>query len=161
MFTLDAWLENPDPSLRIIDDHSRRVVAEWRGQELRDLLDSGIIAPTDCCGPHSRDTVHETIRNLILEACLEGITVQRRAPQPRPDAQAPPMANRSRVNAANPEKRHCRPHSGRPADPQRNRQRRVTCAQGPAGAPRPTKKTRNAAKGHVLHLVFRKHPPLH
>ncbi|WP_017940911.1 MULTISPECIES: hypothetical protein [unclassified Thioalkalivibrio] len=158
MFTLDAWLENPAPSLRIIDDHSRRVVAEWRGQELRDLLDSGIIAPTDCCGPQSRDTVHETTRDLILEACLEGITVQRRAPATRPDAPVP-LASQTADNAGRPGHRVHQPLARQPAAPG-NRSRQLTCARA-AGAAHPTKKPREIAKGRVLHVAFRKWPPLH
>ncbi|WP_018876872.1 hypothetical protein [Thioalkalivibrio sp. ALE31] len=158
MFTLDAWLENPDPSLRIIDEPSRRIVAEWRGQELRDLLETGIIAPADCCGPQARDQAHETIRELILEACLEGITVQRRPPEPRPDMSAsmkrPADSDDHPTRNPHPGGASCEPATAR------SRSRRMTCAQGP-GATQPTKKTRDIAKGQVLHVAFRKCPSLH
>jgi hypothetical protein len=91
MFTLNAWLERPNPLLRIVDSRSRRVVAEWRGDDLQALLDSGTLAPADCCGPRSREVEHETIRELILEACLEGITVRRRTHKPRCPQPARPI----------------------------------------------------------------------
>ncbi|MFO7955110.1 MAG: hypothetical protein R6U45_10020 [Thioalkalivibrio sp.] len=158
MFTLDAWLENPDPSLRIIDEHSRRIVAEWRGADLQELLETGVIAATDCCGPYARETAHETIRELILEACLEGITVQRRAAAPRPDARAP-LPRQHGGNAEHPGDRHPRPHARQPPAPG-NRLRPLTCGQG-SGAAHPTKKRRDIAKGRVLHVAFRQWPPLH
>jgi hypothetical protein len=91
MLTLDAWLERPNPLLRIVDSRSRRVVAEWRGDDLQALLDSGTLAPADCCGPRSREVEQETIRKLILEACLEGITVRRRTHKPRCPQPARPI----------------------------------------------------------------------
>ncbi|WP_019625862.1 hypothetical protein [Thioalkalivibrio sp. ALJT] len=153
MFTLDAWLENPNPSLRIIDERSHRIVAEWRGQELRDLLDTGIIAPTDCCGPQSRATAHETIRELILEACLEGITVQRRPSEP---ASAPAVS----AHAAN--THPDRPAHGHTREPTAagRRSRHLTCTRAP-GTAQPTQKHRDIAKGQVLHVAFRKCPPPH
>ncbi|WP_155984983.1 MULTISPECIES: hypothetical protein [unclassified Thioalkalivibrio] len=78
MFTLDAWLERTHPSLRIVDSASRRVIAQWQGDDLHHLFESGTIAPEECCGPRSRESEHETIRELMLEACLEGLTVCRR-----------------------------------------------------------------------------------
>lgn len=88
MFTLDAWLERTHPSLRIVDSASRRVIAEWRGDNLHHLFESGTIAPDECCGPRSRESEHETIRELMLEACLEGLTVCRRNPQRTPQGEA-------------------------------------------------------------------------
>ncbi|WP_155988202.1 MULTISPECIES: hypothetical protein [unclassified Thioalkalivibrio] len=93
MFTLDAWLERTHPSLRIIDSASRRVIAEWQGEELHHLFESGTVAPDDCCGPRSRESEHETIRELMLEACLEGLTVCRRNSQREASSTSPcPLA---------------------------------------------------------------------
>lgn len=155
MFTLDAWLENPDPSLRIIDESSRRIVAEWRGDDLRELLESGIVATADCCGPRARDTAHETIRDLILEACLEGITVRRRTPEPDATARLEGRpGDHPRHPGANHHPKRCQPaHPG-------SRSRPLVCARGP-NATRPSKKPRSIAKGRVLHVAFRKCPPLH
>ena len=86
MLTLDAWLERSHPSLRIVDSGSRRVVAEWQGDELQRLFESGTIAPDDCRGPRSRESEHATIRALMLEACLEGLSVCRRSHHPSPEA---------------------------------------------------------------------------
>ncbi|MGM0553842.1 MAG: hypothetical protein ACQETK_08620 [Pseudomonadota bacterium] len=158
MFTLDAWLEKPDPLLRITDDHSRRIVAEWRGQDLQDLLESGIIVAADCCGPHARETAHETIRELILESCLQGITLQRRLPGPRPDAPAP-LARRSGDNSEYPDNHHQGLHARQPTAPN-SHSRHLACAQGPK-ATHASKKPREIAKGRILHVAFRKCPPLH
>ncbi|WP_026332669.1 hypothetical protein [Thioalkalivibrio sp. ALE18] len=82
MLTLDAWLECPSPRVRILDRDSRRVVAEWQGRELADLMESGRLCPEDCRGRPGADAEHEIIRELLLESCLGDLTVARRTAAP-------------------------------------------------------------------------------
>lgn len=145
MFTLDAWLERPNPLLRIVDSRSRRVVAEWRGDDLQALLDSGTLAPADCCGPRSREAEHETIRELILEACLEGITVQRRTHKPRRPQPARPVP-------------HGHTSSGQPAPtiaPADARHLKMIVSSQ-SGAEQKSPRLRSAADERFLRLAFRR-----
>lgn len=108
MLTLDAWLEHPAPRVRILDDHSRRVVAEWKGEELAELLETGRLCADDCRSHPGAETEHELIRELLLESCLGDLSVARRTAAPLPSAAdcrpaRPAAAARGHAGACRPE----------------------------------------------------------
>jgi hypothetical protein len=69
-YIIDAWLERPDPYLRITHRHTGIRVIEWRNEKVATLLEQGVICPQDlqqsqCCSK-------ELVQELFLLACLEG-----------------------------------------------------------------------------------------
>ncbi len=69
-YLIDAWLERPDPYLRVTHRHTGVSVIEWRDQRVRALLERGVICPSElqqcsCCSK-------EMVQELFLLACLEG-----------------------------------------------------------------------------------------
>lgn len=67
-FILDAWLEQKNPRLRIVDAGSNVVVLDWNESVLRPLLDSGEICPKDFNNP-CKSEIQGLIRELFLLAC--------------------------------------------------------------------------------------------
>ncbi|WP_018141326.1 hypothetical protein [Thioalkalivibrio sp. ALJ7] len=147
MFKLDAWLERRDPMLRIVDEDSDRTVAEWQGEALQELLESGVLSPGECQAPRSRDTVHELIRELILESCLGGITVQRRSV---PSDTSPPRTNHRREST----------HAEDYTPSAHGRPRQLACpAAREARSHKPGNRVPAVARGRVLHVAFRRCTP--
>lgn len=144
MFKLDAWLERRDPMLRIVDEGSDRTVAEWRGEALQELLESGVLSSGECQAPRSRDTVHELIRELILESCLGGISVQRRS---IPSDTSSPQTGHQRKST----------NTGACKRSAPSRSRQVTCPDARDGRHhKPGDRVPAVARGRVLHVAFRR-----
>jgi hypothetical protein len=82
-YIVDAWLERPDPQIRILDPRSGAIRLAWQPERVRELLDSGRISAADfdcqdeCC-------VCELVRDLFLLSCIvEGsVCVRRRSTKP-------------------------------------------------------------------------------
>lgn len=47
---IDAWLERRDPRLRVWDCDNHEVLVEWRGANLRWLLEQGLLELDDLAG---------------------------------------------------------------------------------------------------------------
>jgi hypothetical protein len=69
-YIIDAWLERPDPCLRITHCHTGIRVLEWRNERLHTLLEQGVICAHDLQQPQC--STKELVQELFLLACLEG-----------------------------------------------------------------------------------------
>ncbi len=66
-FVLDAWLERPEPRLRVLD--GKRVVLDLPPAVVRRLLESGELVAEDFRQP-CRHAVQALIRRLFLLGCV-------------------------------------------------------------------------------------------
>jgi len=67
-FQIDAWLERPDPQMRVIDTATGVVVAEFNQTEIQQLCDWGEICPQDFCEQCTK-TQQALTQQLLLASC--------------------------------------------------------------------------------------------
>lgn len=68
-YQIDAWLERKDPELRVTLRNTGVVLLHWHSDELRPMLESGLLNPDDFCCCQGREK--ELVRELFLLACLD------------------------------------------------------------------------------------------
>ncbi len=69
---LDAEIERVEVSLRIVDEHSGRVAAEFTAEEMRRLLESGRLDMVDLFDERREQKV---VRDLVLCACARNLRI--------------------------------------------------------------------------------------
>lgn len=85
-FQIDAWLERPDPQMRVIDTATGAVVAEFNQTEIQQLCDWGEICPQDFCN-QCTETQESLVKQLLLASCARQIG------QPVPEITVAPPSN--------------------------------------------------------------------
>ncbi len=69
---IDAWLERSDPYLRIVDEATGALVAEFDHEAITQLLQWGDICLEElCCA--DRVCQHQLVRELLLAACARAV----------------------------------------------------------------------------------------
>ncbi|HID82227.1 MAG TPA: hypothetical protein EYH06_00375 [Chromatiales bacterium] len=71
-FQIDAWLERPDPQMRVIDTATGVVVAEFNQTEIQQLCEWGEICPQDFCS-RCAETQEALVKQLLLASCARQI----------------------------------------------------------------------------------------
>jgi hypothetical protein len=66
-YIVDAWLEQPQPRLRVTDRRSGRVLIDWGAERVRGLLERGDLVAADFCLGPAR--LQDTVRELFLLSC--------------------------------------------------------------------------------------------
>jgi len=69
-YMIDAWLERPDPYLRVTHKLTGIRIIDWKTEQIREMLDCGALCPDDFSD--GRRSPKELVRELFLLACLEG-----------------------------------------------------------------------------------------
>lgn len=68
-YIIDAWLERPDPYIRVVHKERRIPVIEWHGKQVKEMIACGALCPFDFS---SADTNRqELIKELFILSCLE------------------------------------------------------------------------------------------
>lgn len=67
IYQIDAWLERKDPELRVTLRNSGVVLLHWTSDELKPMLEAGLLNPQDFCCCQGREK--ELLRELFLIAC--------------------------------------------------------------------------------------------
>jgi len=68
-YQIDAWLERKEPELKVTLRNTDVVLLYWHSDELKPMLDSGLLNPNDFCCCQGQEK--ELVRELFLLACLE------------------------------------------------------------------------------------------
>jgi len=66
-YIVDAWLEQPQPRLRVTERQSGQVLIDWGAERVRGLLERGDLVAADFCRSPAR--LQETVRELFLLSC--------------------------------------------------------------------------------------------
>jgi hypothetical protein len=70
-YTIDAWLERPDPYIRVIHKDRQISVIEWRGKQVKELIETGALCPCDFSAPEKN--TRELVKELFILSCLDQI----------------------------------------------------------------------------------------
>lgn len=68
-YQIDAWLERKDPEIRVTLRNTGVVLLHWHSEELKPMLDAGLLNPEDFCCCQGKEK--ELVRELFLLACIE------------------------------------------------------------------------------------------
>ncbi|KEA63235.1 hypothetical protein ADIMK_2759 [Marinobacterium lacunae] len=68
-YQIDAWLERKDPELRVTLRNTGVVLLHWHSEELKPMLESGLLNPHDFCCCQGKEK--ELVRELFLIACMD------------------------------------------------------------------------------------------
>ncbi len=70
-YMIDAWLERPDPYIRVIHKERKIPVLEWSGTEVKELIACGAVCPFDFRSTQVNE--QELIKELFVLSCLDWI----------------------------------------------------------------------------------------
>lgn len=68
-YLIDAWLERPDPYIRVIHKTRKIPVLEWHGKQVNEMLCNGVISPDDLTS--TTTNTQELVKELFILSCLE------------------------------------------------------------------------------------------
>lgn len=68
-YQIDAWLERPDPYLKVTDKNTGIPVIDWNSERLHNLIERGAICADDFTSPEKNQ--QELVKDLFLLSCLE------------------------------------------------------------------------------------------
>jgi len=66
---LNAWLERKEPQRHIYDSESGTALLALAGEDVRQLIDSGLITPTELMSPMTDE--NELVQNLLQYCGLQ------------------------------------------------------------------------------------------
>jgi len=72
-YFIDAWLDRPQPYLRIINRLTGQVCLEVEGDELEELREQGALDMQELCSPEP-SLIKAKIRQLFLLCCAQATT---------------------------------------------------------------------------------------
>lgn len=72
-YFIDAWLDRPQPYLRIINRLTGQVCLEVEGDELEELRKQGALDMQELCSPEP-SLIKAKIRQLFLLCCAQATT---------------------------------------------------------------------------------------
>lgn len=67
-YMIDAWLERPDPYIRVVHKERRISVLQWRGRQVREMIDNGMICVLDFAEQNTNE--QELVKELFVLSCL-------------------------------------------------------------------------------------------
>jgi hypothetical protein len=71
IYMIDAWLERPDPYIRVIHKERKIPVLEWSSGQVKEMIAQGTLCPFDFIDTHTNE--QELIKELFILSCLDNI----------------------------------------------------------------------------------------
>lgn len=68
-YMIDAWLERPDPYIRVVHRERKIPVIQWQGERVKEMIATGILCPFDFSD--ERVNQQELIKELFVLSCLD------------------------------------------------------------------------------------------
>ncbi len=70
--TINAWIERNDPVISLSSQLSGKVIACWRGQAARQLLEDGVVTLHELQN-QQRQSLQQAAHELLLVACADSL----------------------------------------------------------------------------------------
>ncbi len=74
-FIVDAWIDSIEPSIRLLNRSTGKLIAQWRDQEVRRLLDEGVVTVAELSSD-DRSVNQRVAQDLLLTACADSLCVK-------------------------------------------------------------------------------------
>jgi len=71
IYMIDAWLERPDPYIRVIHKERNIPVLEWSSSQVKEMIATGALCAFDFTDIHTNE--QELIKDLFILSCLDNI----------------------------------------------------------------------------------------
>ncbi len=70
VFTINAWLEKPQPELSVVENDTGKIVAKWQGQALRSLFRNHVLSYEEL-QDSNKFRLKQLVQRLILQYAVE------------------------------------------------------------------------------------------
>lgn len=76
---INAWIERPEPIISLHSEMSNHLIAQWRGEAVRELLEQGVVTCQELFSEHPK-VQQQAAHELLLTACANSLCM-RNGPQ--------------------------------------------------------------------------------
>ncbi len=74
-FIVDAWIDSVNPSIRLLSRATGALIAEWRDDSVRRLLDEGTVTASEL-STSDRSVSQRIAQELLLAACVDSLCAE-------------------------------------------------------------------------------------
>ncbi|WP_156948264.1 hypothetical protein [Marinobacterium jannaschii] len=69
-FIVDAWIDSIEPSIRLLNRSTGKLIAQWQDQEARRLIEDGVVTVAELSSG-DRAVNQRVAQELLLTACAD------------------------------------------------------------------------------------------
>jgi len=74
-FIVDAWIDSIEPSIRLLNRSTGKLIAQWHNQEVHRLLEEGVVTVAELSSD-DRAVNQRVAQDLLLTACADSFCIK-------------------------------------------------------------------------------------